>query len=464
MPSSGDRLEVVNLLKLKSRISQLLPKNRMVRGIGVLVGGTASAQLLAILAAPVLTRLYSPDDFGLLAVFTALLAFFTVIASGRYELTIPLPESDQDAANITFLGFVIVLFTTLLSLILFLIWPHEIAHVLSAPELAGLLWLIPFGVFFVGCYQLFNKWAVRTKSYRHISRTRIYQSLGTLGIQLGAFKIGGSALLVGHATGQGIGATGLALSALRRAEFRHCNWKDMWRQARRYRDFPIYSTWTALFNTASLQLAPVVLVASFGTVIAGLYALTLRVLSIPGSLIGNAVGSVFLSEAPAASRSGSLAELVSTFHSRLAMAGSVPLVILLFFGPELFQLVFGGEWRQAGIYAQWMAPWIYLQFQWSPLSMIASVLELQREALVSQVITFVTRFGALALSVVFAQTPDDTIFAFAVVSAVVYFCRMLWFVKKAQVKVVSVVVADIKYFLTAAILISPVYIAVKMFV
>ena len=96
--------------------------------------------------------------------------------------------------------------------------------------------------------------------------------------------------------------------------------------------------------------------------------------------------------------------------------------------------------------------------------MIASVLELQREALVSQVITFVTRFGALALSVVFAQTPDDTIFAFAVVSAVVYFCRMFWFVKKAQVKVVNVILTDIKYFLTAAILISPVYIAVKVFV
>ncbi|MGM0984797.1 MAG: oligosaccharide flippase family protein [Pseudomonadota bacterium] len=404
-----------------------MPKSTFARGVGVLVGGTAGAQLLMVLAAPLLTRLYTPEDFGLLAVFTALLALLTVIASGRYELGIPLPKSDQDAANITLLSLAIVVFVTAVALAMFLIWPHEIANAVNAPELAAYLWLIPFGVFFVGCYQVFNKWAVRSKQFGSIAKTRIYQSIGTLAIQIGGFKFGAPALLGGHAAGQGVGATGLAFSALKRPEFRRCTPSAMWGQARRYRDFPIYSTWTGLFNAASLQLAPILFVALFGASVAGLYALTLRILSMPGSLIGNAVGSVFLSEAPEARRNGTLPALVTRLHSRLAMVGALPLAVLLFFGPELFAFVFGEQWRQAGVYARWMAPWIYLQFQWSPLSMLASVLELQKAAMIAQFLTLFARVFVVIIFAVFGASANWSIFAFAVVSAICYMIKALWF-------------------------------------
>ena len=435
-------------------LQRFKPKSAFARGVGVLVGGTAGAQALMVLAAPVLTRLYSPEDFGLLAVFTAILALLAVIAAGRYELAIPLPESDQDAANITVLGFVLVLLTSLLTFAVFLLWPQAIADALNAPTLAPYLWLIPFGVLFASTYEVFSKWAVRRKQFPTIARTRIVQALGTLGVQLGAYKLGVAALLGGHAAGQGLGASGLALSAFKRPEFRECSLAGLRQQASRYRKFPLYSTWTALFNTASLQLAPIMFVAIYGAAVAGLYALTLRILSMPGSLIGNAVGSVFLSSAPAARRDGTLKDLVEKLHARLAMAGALPLMVLLFFGPDLFELVFGAEWRKAGVYAQWMAPWIYLQFQWSPLSMLSSVLELQGQALISQILTFVARFGALGLCAVLGLDADSGVLVFAVVSALVYFARMLWFMSQAGVGVFSLLVADVKYASLAAIAVA----------
>lgn len=435
----------MNLVQIKGKVNHLLPKSTFARGVGVLVGGTAGAQLLMVLAAPLLTRLYTPEDFGLLAVFTALLALLTVIASGRYELGIPLPESDQDAANITLLSLTIVVVVTALSLAVFLIWPLEIANAINAPELAAYLWLIPFGVFFVGCYQVFNKWAVRSKQFGSIARTRIYQSIGTLAIQIGGFKFGAPALLGGHAAGQGVGATGLAMSALKRPEFRRCSLKAMWAQARRYRDFPIYSTWTGLFNTASLQLAPILFLALFGASVAGLYALTLRILSMPGSLIGNAVGSVFLSEAPEARRNGTLPALVTRLHSRLAMAGALPLAVLLFFGPELFAFVFGEQWRQAGVYAQWMAPWIYLQFQWSPFSTLTSVLELQKQGLVAQFLTLLIRVLSVMLAFWLFRDADISVKVFAVVSAFLYMAKLLWFFSKAGVSSRNIIINDLKF-------------------
>ncbi len=442
-------------------LKKALPKNQFARGVSVLIGGTAGAQLLSVLAAPILTRLYSPNDFGLLAVFTALLAFFTVVSTGRYELAIPLPDNDQEAAHLTVLSFSLVVFTTVISAVVFLVFPQRIAAAINAPQLAHFLWIIPLGIFFIGSYQVFSNWAVRQKQFSVISKTRVYQSIGTLAIQLGGYSLGPLALVGGQAAGQGIGASSLAFSALKRPELKQSSWAKIREQARRYKDFPIFSTWTALFNTASLQFAPIMFIAIFGATVTGLYALTLRIITLPSSLIGSAVGSVFLSEAPKAKRDGTLAELVTKLHSRLAMAGALPLVVLLFFGPDLFALVFGEEWRKAGVYSQWMAPWIYLQFQWSPLSMLTMVLELQRQALISQILTFIFRFGSIVIVWNLGLSADTGIFIFAVVSAIVYLIRMLWFMNKAHVQITSILLSDIKYILLSITFMFPIWLMMR---
>lgn len=104
------------------QLKYLRPKSQLVRSVSMLMGGTASAQLLMVLAAPFLTRLYKPEDFGVLAVYTGLLALLAVIASLRYQLAIPLPACDQEAANIVVLCLMCLLGTTLLSAFWFFCW------------------------------------------------------------------------------------------------------------------------------------------------------------------------------------------------------------------------------------------------------------------------------------------------------------------------------------------------------
>ena len=406
-------------------VRKILPKNKFARGVGVLVGGTAGAQVLMILASPVLTRLYTPDDFGLLAVYMGLLALFTVVASFMYELAIPLPETHKEAANILVLSLLIVLSTTAVSAALILIIGEQIANQLDAPKLANYLWLLPVGVFLSGCYKVFNYWAIRTKSFSSIAKTRVSQSLATIAVQLLGFKLGGAALLLGQAGGQGVGSVRLAKSALRHPEFRRWQWAGVWHAAKRYKRFPIYSTWSGFANTAGVQLPPLLFASLFSAGAAGLYALAHRVLSLPMSLIGQAVGQVFFSGAAEAHREGRLGTLVISLHSRLSAIAMPPALILVIAGPELFRMVFGESWYQAGVFARWMAPWLYFVFATSPLSTLFSVIEKQGSGLVFQLVLLTTRVGSMIIG---AHTGNLllTIILFSSVSALCWIGFMFW--------------------------------------
>lgn len=234
----------------KKTISKILPKNQFARGVGVLIGGTVGAQALMVFISPLLTRLYSPSDFGLLTIYMGLLSLFTVISSLRYQLAIPLPESDEEAALITLLSLFVVLCISLLSSLIVLFAGAELAKLFKMPQMTKYMWLLPIGILFGGGYQVFHYWAIRTKSFSNIANTKITQSFASAFIQLAAFKLGGLALLLGQAAGQGVGTTTLMRSFLSTKLYQHWTWSGLRRVAVRYKDFPLFSTWSGFFNTA----------------------------------------------------------------------------------------------------------------------------------------------------------------------------------------------------------------------
>lgn len=390
-----------------------------------MVGGAAGAQVMMVLAAPLLTRLYSPDDFGLLAVYTGLLGLFTVIASLRYELAIPLPEDDQEAANLVILCLLMVLGITSVSALLVWLAGDAITRALGVPMLAPYFWLLPIGVLLVGIYQTFNYWAIRTKQFPAITRTRIRQAFTTTGIQLLAFKAGGVALLLGHAGGQGMGSITLGRAALARPELRLWSWQGVRFVARRYRRFPIFSTWSDFFNAAGQQLPPLMFAALFSAGAAGLYALAHRVLSMPMSVIGQAVAGVFFANAADAYREGRLGPLVSKVHDKLAQIAMPPALVLMVTGPELFTLVFGEQWRQAGEFARWMAPWLYMTFITYPLGTLFPVMEKQRQGMFFHTVLVLARAAAIAAGAWYGDLVM-TVILFSFVSVICWIGFLVW--------------------------------------
>ena len=418
------------IAQAKSTLRRLLPKNAFARGVSVLVGGTAGAQLLTVLVAPLLTRLYTPDDYGLVAVYGGLLGLIGVISSLRYELAIPLPEDDLGAAQVAALCLLIVLGFTLLTAVLVLFYGAPIATLLGVPTLAGYLWLLPVGVLLGGAYSVFNYWSIRTKRFSTIATTRLRQALVSVVIQLAAFKAGVLGLLLAAVAGQSVGTGTLGRHSLANPAFKEVTWRGVCGAARRYRRFPVFSTWEGLFNTAGLQLPPLMFAALFGPAAAGLYALANRVLNLPMSLIGGAIGQVFFANAAEAQRAGQLGPLVAQLHAKLAHIGLPPALLLILLGPDLFGLVFGPAWGQAGEFARWMAPWLYLVFVSSPLSTLFAVLEHQKQGLTFQVILLVARIGAI-LTGAWIGDLGVTIMLFASVSALCWFGFLFWVARLA---------------------------------
>jgi O-antigen/teichoic acid export membrane protein len=415
---------------IAERIKRLLPRNRFARSVSILAGGTAAGQGIIVLASPLLTRLYSPEDFGLLAVYAALLGIISVIASLRYQLAIPLPESDEEAAHIVVLSLLVVLGMTGLTVLAVVFFREPIAEALNAPALAGYLWLLPLGLLLAGIYQVFNYWAIRIKAFPAIARTKLTQSVSMVGMQLGGYMLGPLALLLGQISSQAAGTSSLGVLAIRvRWEiFRKVRWLGIAAAIRRYRRFPIYSTWADLFNTMGSKLPSLLFATLFSPAIAGIYMLTHRVLAMPMRLIGEAIGKVFFASAADARRSAKLDRLVVQVHAKLAQIAMPPALILLLVGPELFSLTFGSAWRQAGEFAQWMVPWVYLVFVTSPLSTLFSVMEQQAHGLMFQIVLLMIRIIALLIG----AWKGDAIFAvalFALGSAACWFGLLVWVVR-----------------------------------
>jgi O-antigen/teichoic acid export membrane protein len=414
-----------------------------------------------VLASPLLTRLYSPDEFGVLAVYAGLLALFSVIASLRYQLAIPLPVRDEDAVSVVFLSLLCVIGTTFTISVTVYLFGEFLVTVLDVPLLSPYLWLLPTGVFFVGVYQVFNFWAVRKKKYQAIAGTRIKQSLATLAIQLIGFKFGAMSLVGGQAFGQCVGGYSLGRDAMLSPELKKISWAGIWKAAKRYRYLPYFSTWSGLFNTAGIQLPPLLFAALFGAGAAGFYALAHRVLAVPMSVVGEAVSKVFFSSATEAQRNGSLDTLVYSVHEKLAVLAMPPTVILFVAGPYLFVFVFGEPWGKAGEFARFMAPWLYFVFVASPISNLVSILEKERQGMIFQAVLVTLRIIAITVGALLGEIMLSVIL-FSAVSALSWACFLFWMSVTVGNSIEKIIVMTVKIFLISSVCVFPLWISINL--
>ena len=368
------------------------------RSVLTLASGTAAAQALLALALPVLTRLYTPMDYGALAVFSSTITVLLVVASLRYEQAIPLPETDDEAASLLALSLVLLL--GMAAAVALLVWLAGDALVAAAnvPVLRGWLWLIPLGFLGAGSYQALSYWAIRRHAFQLLARTRVIQGVGQTATQLGlgALAAGASGLLLGDLVGRMAGGGGLAALAWRERPRTRITRAGMAAVAHRYRRFPLLSTWAGLLNVGSLQLPSFVFAAGFGAAAAGLYALSYKVLVLPTMLLAQAVGQVFLSRAASLAREPEeLRRLTERTALALFACGLPAFAAVGLAGPQLFAAVMGAKWETAGRYAQVMAPWFAVWLVSNPLSGLLSVREWQGSSLAFSAFEFTLRLGAL---------------------------------------------------------------------
>lgn len=402
------------------------------RDVLKLAFGTVLGRIIALAALPLVTRLYSPEDFSLLAVYLSIVSIVAVAACLRLEIAIPLADDDDDAVNLLALALLGLGLVTVFALALTLLMPERLAGWLGKPAIAPYLWLVPLGIAMAGTYSAFQFWTTRARRFGAIARTRVGQAtVGVIAIlSLGWAGVVPLGLLLGNMLNTGAGGLSLASQALRidRTKFRALSPRGMGAALRKYRRYPVYSTPEALFNMAGIQL-PVLLIAAHGGTEAGFLLLAMQIMTAPMTLLGSSISQVYMSRAPQEYREGRLAPFTLAIMRRLVMVGVGPLILAGALAPIVFPWIFGAEWARAGEIVTWLVPWMALQFIASPVSMVMFVVGRQRAMLA------LTAFGAAIRngSVMIASGSDFAIVAvFAISSAAFYAVCCVTFILAAR--------------------------------
>lgn len=419
------------------------------RGLATLVSGTSSGQVILLLAAPILTRIYEPSDFGQLAVFTAFLSILGVIVSLRYQLAIPLPATDNEAFHVASVAIVCAVLVSLGVGVVVYVLGDKLAVLVNIPPKNHPFWALPIALFIAGLYGIAVTWSIRRQNYRAIARAKIVQPLFTASIQLGIQWLGPIALILGQIAGYGAG--GVIIFAYLKRELRFENIclqsRGMFLAAKRYRKFPLFSTWGALLNTASLHLMPIILAKFFGVAAVGYYFLAERVLSSPAALIGESISQIFLGHASVARRDGQLKALVAQL-ARILIDIACPILVGLFLvSPPLFAVLFGDDWGQAGDIARWLAVGVLFQFVASPLSLLFIVLERQGAEILLQAALLISRVLAIWIGIALDSLLWAAVF-YGTVSAANYIVVILWAFRQLGIPAM----ATIEHFCTQVIL------------
>ncbi len=417
----------MNIIRFAEKylIKQLKPKSEFSRSVLTLMTGTTIAQAIPIAISPILTRIYTPEDFGVFALYMSIASIIGVAATGRYELAIMLPKKDEHAVNIVSLSIIISFLVSLVLFLIVFVFNSQITSLLGNSEISNWLYFIPISIMITSFYNSLNYWSNRKKHYKRLATSRVVQSgaTATANLSMGFVGFGASGLILSGLAGQGIATTVLGKMIWKedRELFQKVNRLKILVLAKRYIKFPKFLIIAHSINTTSRQL-PIILFSSFfNASVVGFFMLTQRVVVLPMIIVASAIADVFRQKASYDYINNRECEklFLSTFKKLLLIA-ILPFSIFYFIAPELFAFIFGSEWRIAGEYAQIMTPMFFLQFVISPLSSMFLIAEKQQLDLYWQIYLLLTVTLAILIGKYFFNNEYDSLRFFSLAYSMAY--------------------------------------------
>lgn len=352
-----------------------------------LASASALAQLIPMLAAPLLTRWYGAAELGHWALFAALAANLATVACGRFEYAIVLPRRAAEAALVLRLSLLVALGVGIICAVAVVVALCFQERLGPLRPLGGLLGWLPPVVMLGGALQALTLWSNRQRNFGLIAQTRVLQQASTTALQLAAHAGGLMALVLSQVLGALLAPAWLWRRGPALRLGRWPRWAALKRLAWRYRQFPLINSPHAFVNSLQETLVIAVIAALASPAAAGYYAITVRLVKAPASLFGGAFSELLLSELARGWQQGEdLRPRLRKAIRLLALVALPPAILLLIWAPQLFGLALGPAWSEAGDYARWMTPYVWAHFIAAPLTVAPMVTGRQRGALVLSVV------------------------------------------------------------------------------
>lgn len=359
------------------------PSSAVFRNMAVLASGTGVAKVVGGLSMPIITRIYAPEHLGVLAVFTALTGLLVPLGTLRYTVALPLPRHDGLATNLAVLCLISLCIMSTFSAFILWLFARPILEMLDMKSLLPYWWLLIITVIGSGLYDILSQWAIREKAFKSVANTKVWQSLSGSLVKIGLGLLGLKPLgiLLGHVVSQAGGVISLMTSFQHKfqANIKYISKRRILFLFKHYSEFPRIRLPSQFLLVFSVQ-APLIFSAKiFGAETTGQLGLALMAMSLPMSLLGQATGQAYYAEIAKIGRKNPslIYKVTKSITKKLFLIGVLPFLALLLAGPLLFNLVFGQQWREAGLFASILAIYLLAQFVSSPIVNALSVFEKQ---------------------------------------------------------------------------------------
>lgn len=340
---------------------------------------TGVSQAIPVLVSPILSRLFSPEEFGVLALFLTVASALSVLATGRLELAVVLPEDDQQATKVMRLGLELALLFSIFLSFFFILAKDASLFFIHVPTgfTPYYAWLGPT-IFLYAAYQMLSYWLLRKNAYWPSAINKISQTSTTTAINLGVglLKLNIGLIyseILGRFAGTLIGYYQSIKSEFRWPKLHHTERISIFQ---RYKKFVYFASFPAFLDTLTSNLPVFFLTSWYTAEVTGYYQLSRMVLIIPIALVSAAVGQVLLRKTVELKNNQ---RTLTSWYLKIALVLTVSFlpffIALSFVGTELFKFVFGAKWAQSGLFATILAGSYYMRFVVAPLSSVFPALE-----------------------------------------------------------------------------------------
>lgn len=331
-------------------------KSEFTKNTFVLVIGTIIAQAIPLLIHPILRRIYTPEDFGAMAVFLSIFSMITIVSALRYEATIVLPKNDNEAANILSLTFVISLLFNILAMVILIFLENPIVKFIGLPEkYSNFIFLLPITSFLYSLYQSINYWLIRQKAFRASSVNKIARRTveGSIQLVMGLLKIPGG-LFIGDFFGNFSNvASGVRQIFKNSFNSNVISVKKMRYVFKKYIDYPKFNVIPTLLSSAASLLPFLFINKFYSTEVVGYLDLSRMVLSIPLIFISATIAQVLFQQITEKKHQGVSIkkDLMNISYLLLGIIAFESLILFLF-GDSLFQLIFGKKYLLSSTFSK----------------------------------------------------------------------------------------------------------------
>ena len=355
------------------KILNVVTKSEFLSQTATLLTGAVLAQVIFILFTPLLSRLYTPAEFVIYALFTSILSPISIVVTGKYEQAIVIPGEDNDAIHLYSIVVILSFVFSILITIIFMMFKNSILHFLKAENLGNWLYMVPPSLVFLSFSQGSVFWFIRKKNFRASAINKVSQSSLNISssVPLGFLHVG-QGLIIGDVVGRlGLAIVSIYQSVRSGLNFRLLNITDLLKNLRSFRHFPLYNAVPSVLIPISLSIPIFYINSFFSGIETGFLNQTRLAIFVPLSLVSAALSQVLLQRFSEKRKKGFpiKSEFIRMLKNVTAV-GVLAILLIELSGVALFKFVFGNQWSTSGVYSKILIFSYVIQFIVSPFGVI----------------------------------------------------------------------------------------------